>query len=980
LNGERRSLSGWIKEIFREASNWKELSRTPYGLKPVLILASISFFQLFDNAVFGASLPNIVQDLDLDIASISTIVSIVGTFAVFASLMVGWLADRHRRLPLVGIGSIFSGVFSILSSRASTLFTLGLPRVLDEMSGIGAGIPRFSLLADYYPPEVRGKVFAILGTLARSAALLAPLAIGGMIAAWGWRPVTALFGAPMIVLGALALLLLREPVRGYMERRSLGLNEEVSRVEDEPRSFGEGIRTIFSIRTLRRLFLANIFADAGVAIFQLYVVFMLADVYGLDALERGIILIPTALAGLLAGFLGGGLVDTFSGRNPGRVLIVFGVMWVIGSVGLAVVATQPPLAILIIGVGVFAFGTALVGPATLAVFAQVLPANVRTQGTQVINLGQLPGFLFVLPAASILNAEWGFSAALFFAVPFVLVGAVIAATASQFFDLDMRSAFAAAAADEEWRRAKAEGRGKLLVCRSVDVSYDGVQVVFDVDFDVEEGEIVALLGTNGAGKSSLLKAISGTQEASGGAVVFDGRDITHMPPHEVAARGVVHMPGGRGVFPDLTVRENLVLGRWLTDDDPEAASRLAEVFEIFPILRERASELAGALSGGEQQQLSLAQTFLAKPKLLMIDELSMGLSPAMIDRLLDVVREINRRGVTIIVVEQSVNVALRVAKRAVFMEKGEVRFFGDTRDLVQRPDLMRAVYVRGTQLAAPESALQSAERVRRADELDRAPTILEVADVTKSFGGIVAVDHVSFELREGEVVGLIGPNGAGKTTLLDLISGYQTPDEGTIRMEGVDVANQSPEARAERRLIRRFQDARLFPSLTVLEAILVALDQQHQARHPALTLVQAPRARRAERRLRVRATRLLEVLSLESYSDKMVGELSTGLRRIADLACVLASQPRVLLLDEPSTGIASSEVDSLAPLLLRVRAETGCSIIIVEHSMSLIGEISDRLIALDQGRVIATGPPEEVLSNETVVDSYLGSVEQKVKA
>src|SRR5205823_9520031 len=122
----------------------------------------------------------------------------------------------------------------------------------------------------------------------------------------------------------------------------------------------------------------------------------------------------------------------------------------------------------------------------------------------------------------------------------------------------------------DWRRAKAGGRGKLLVCRDVEVDYDGVQVLFGVDFDVEEGEIIALLGTNGAGKSTLLRAISGTQEASGGAIIFDGRDITHMPPHETARRGVIHMPGGRGTFPELTVRENLSLAAWTLEDRQEA--------------------------------------------------------------------------------------------------------------------------------------------------------------------------------------------------------------------------------------------------------------------------------------------------------------------------------------------------------------------------------------------------------------------------
>src|SRR5207248_8168021 len=183
---------------------------------------------------------------------------------------------------------------------------------------------------------------------------------------------------------------------------------------------------------------------------------------------------------------------------------------------------------------------------------------------------------------------------------FALVGAFVKMSAAGFFEFARRNALAAAMADHEWRLAKESGQGKMLVCRDVDVEYDGVQVLFGVDFDVEEGQIIALLGTNGAGKSTPLRAISGTQEASAGAIVFDGRDITHMPPHETAARGVIHMPGGRGIFPGLSVRENIVLGNWMNDDSAEEQQqvRLDEVFGIFPILRQRAEEAAASLSGG----------------------------------------------------------------------------------------------------------------------------------------------------------------------------------------------------------------------------------------------------------------------------------------------------------------------------------------------------------------------------------------------
>jgi branched-chain amino acid transport system ATP-binding protein len=378
--------------------------------------------------------------------------------------------------------------------------------------------------------------------------------------------------------------------------------------------------------------------------------------------------------------------------------------------------------------------------------------------------------------------------------------------------------------------------------------------------------------------------------------------------------------------------------------------------------------------------LSLAQALLAKPRLLLIDELSLGLSPAVVQELIEKVKEIHRRGVTIVIVEQSVNVALTVAQRAVFMEKGEIRFTGPTADLLRRPDILRAVYVKGTgSIGAPASAQTRADEVRQRAALEHARPVLQVQELSKSFGGILAVDDVSFDLRDGEVLGLVGPNGAGKTTVFDLISGYLPPDAGSIIFDGVDVTSMSPDERARRRLVRRFQDARLVPSLTVYENLLVALEHQLVVKSMVMNALQLPNMRRGEKRIRIRADRLIELLDIGAYRDKFVKELSTGLRRITDLACVLATEPKVLLLDEPSTGIAQAETEQLAPLLRRVRVETGCSMLIIEHDMSLISSVSDELLAMDQGRVVVRGAPDVVLNDDRVVESYLGTSEEIVR-
>ena len=504
------------------------------------------------------------------------------------------------------------------------------------------------------------------------------------------------------------------------------------------------------------------------------------------------------------------------------------------------------------------------------------------------------------------------------------------------------------------------GAAAVLVARDLAVSYGRTQVLFGVDLTVDRGEIVALLGTNGAGKSTLLKAICGSITPHAGSVVLDGRDITRLRVEETAAAGVVIVPGGKGVFPMLTVRENLDLAAWLHADVDEE-----RIFDLFPVLRDRLGQRAGDLSGGEQQMLTIAQALLARPQLLMIDELSLGLAPRLVEELLDAVRRIAADGTAVVLVEQSVNVALTVAERAVFMEKGAVVFAGPTADLLERPDVLRSVFLAG---AAPGPRARPL-RVRRGD----APIALEVDDLRVSFGGIPAVDGVDLTVRAGEVLGIIGPNGAGKTTLFDLLSGFVAPTGGTVRMGEVDITAWSPDERARAGLGRSFQDARLFPSLTVHETIAAACERHVASRDPIAALLAAPAVRRSERRVTERVDELVDLLRLGAYADKFVSELSTGTRRVVDLACCLAHEPSVLLLDEPSSGIAQREAEALAPLLLDIRSRTGAALLVIEHDIPLVSAVSDELLVLDLGRVLTRGVPEEVVHDPVVISSYLGS-------
>jgi ABC-type branched-subunit amino acid transport system ATPase component len=540
----------------------------------------------------------------------------------------------------------------------------------------------------------------------------------------------------------------------------------------------------------------------------------------------------------------------------------------------------------------------------------------------------------------------------------------------------------------------------LLECRGVDVAYERVQVLFGVDLSVDEGEIVALLGTNGAGKSTLLRAVSGLIDPMGGTIRFGARDITHADAVTTTELGIVQVPGGKAVFPTLTVADHFRAATWMEHRDRvDSTERVERAIDAFPRLRERWRQPAGNLSGGEQQQLGLAMAFVARPRLLLIDELSIGLAPAVVDQLLGMVRSIHAEGATVILVEQSVNLALTIAQRAFFMEKGEVRFSGATAELLERDDLLRSVFLEGASTAsaaggrpgggagtraknlvprppaapaAPDAAAAAAAGRAGEPGASEEPA-LEVVGLSKRFGGIAAVDGVSFSVPRGCILGLIGPNGAGKTTVFDLVSGVLSADGGTVVLGGVDVTDWSAPRRAGAGLGRSFQDARLFPSLTVAENVALGLERHLETRDQLASLLGLPAVREAEEDVALSVDRLIELMGLQAFRDKFVSELSTGTRRIVDLTMTLAHDPAVVLLDEPSSGIAQRETEALGPLLRRIRDELGCAVLLIEHDMPLITSLADEMLALDLGRVIAAGTPAAVVEHPDVVASYLGT-------
>ncbi len=542
----------------------------------------------------------------------------------------------------------------------------------------------------------------------------------------------------------------------------------------------------------------------------------------------------------------------------------------------------------------------------------------------------------------------------------------------------------------------------LLECKGLHVSYGRNPVLHGVDLHLDAGEVLAVLGTNGAGKSTLLRAISGLTPPKKGTVHFDGKDLTGSDPMRMARSGLAYMPGGRGIFPDLTVLENLRMATWVSRrDKAHCAAAVTWACELFPALKPRMADRAGLLSGGQQQMLALAQALVQGPagdrgrpgvRLLLIDELSLGLAPAIVSQLLEVVVQLRDDGLGILLVEQSAELALKVADRAMFMEKGECRFVGPAQEILERGDLIRSVFLAGalTDEENPQLSLEpdlgaiidaqqeetattpvlTAVHERASDSLDPA---IACSGLRKTFGGVVAIGGVDLAVFPGEIVGLMGPNGAGKTTILDALSGFLVPDEGRVQFAGRDVTALAPQERAHLGLGRSFQDARLFPGLTVFETVAVSCERWVTSREPLAAALRLPASLVSEFDVTERVERIIDLLGLQVFRDRFASELSTGSRRLVEFGCLLAQEPDVLLLDEPAAGLARAEAELMGPLLKRIRAATGSALIIVEHDVALLRRTCDRIVALDMGRVVTDGTPDEVLSNPHVIATYLGA-------
>jgi len=669
----------------------------------VILGLLISFDQLTLNAV-QLIVPELETTFHISKGSAIFIGTASGLFYALGAIPLGWLADRMRRVPIVAVTGLLGAGFTMLAGASLSAFMLFWCICFAGVTRANDIAVHPSLLADNYPIGVRARIFAIMNLGQQVLGNFSPLLVG-LIATYanhhyhtteGWRWSFVVLGLPAAVIAALAFFI-REPPRGQYEKDDV-LGEVIEDAHPAQPSMEAAFTRLKKVATIRSSIAA--FAALGFGLFALGGLqsqYLYDTIKVHNILERGLILSLAGWAAVPFLYPVGAYFDRLYRRDPAKALVLVGALILPSALFTPLqVSTHSTVWFVIFGVPqavLTACAFAMVTP----VLTAVCPYRLRGLGTAmgVMYVVFIGGFAGGILADFFTNQLGTRGAVLILGIPSSIIGSVMLMNGARHIRHDLSLVVEELLEEQEEQRKRAEegARTPVLQLANVDFSYGTVQVLFDVNFEIHRGECVALLGTNGAGKSTILRVASGLEVPERGVVRLNGRNITFVAPESRARMGIVQLPGGKGVFPSLTVSQNLAVSARLNGGTrSEIDGRVDEMLALFPELEERKKQAARSLSGGQQQMLALARVLMHDPEILLIDELSLGLAPVVVQRLLELVDTLKERGQTMLIVEQSLNVALAIADRAIFLEKGEIRFEGPAQELLERDDLARAVF------------------------------------------------------------------------------------------------------------------------------------------------------------------------------------------------------------------------------------------------------------------------------------------------
>ncbi|MEX1007455.1 MAG: ATP-binding protein [Acidimicrobiia bacterium] len=666
-----------------------------------IVLGLLLAFDELEGAAISVLAPEIRRTFGISEGAIVFIATASSAFFVLGAVPMGWLADRVKRVPIVGWASMAFGFFVFCSGLATSAFMLFWTRFATGIAKANSIPVHQSLIADNYPIGIRARMSAVMNMGAHGIGLASPV-LCAAIATWaggveGWRWAWFILGIPVILVAVLAFFM-KEPPRGQFEKQDV-LGEVIEDAQPAPISMEAAFARIKRVRTIRTVLVA--FCALGFGLFSqpaLESLYLDDTLHVNDLLQRGLILSLSGIAALPILPFVGRYFDRVYRLDPAKALAIVGALILPSALLVPIqfsVSSSTWFWILKIPQSILtASAFAMVGP----VLQAVVPYRLRGMGTAMSTLYIffIGGFMGGLVAAFFTDAIGVRGTVIVLGVPSAIIGGALLMNGARYIRNDLSLVVEELLEEQEEHRKRFVDHEDipLLQLANIDFSYGPVQVLFGVDFEVRKGETLALLGTNGAGKSTALRVISGLAVPERGVVRLNGQNITYVSPEQRAKfLRVMQLPGGHGVFGNLTVEQNMnVSARLNASGRSEVQRRVANVFELFPELAGHRRQLASSLSGGEQQMVALARVLIHEPELLMIDELSLGLAPLVVQRLLELVEQLKQRGQTMIIVEQSLNVAMAVADRAIFLEKGEVKFEGPTAGLLERGDLARAVF------------------------------------------------------------------------------------------------------------------------------------------------------------------------------------------------------------------------------------------------------------------------------------------------